>query len=247
MLRVAFASAFSCLFLVTAIGAERQPASALSTVLFSSLDAGRSTFVSAGFKRALGGDLDRPGFVLLGGSGGGLDHYPSSYPGLGQVEVRSARGYLSIGFQEIAYDTVSAILIGAEAADRRLAPDDPYDRERRTRFGPRLQAEIWSRAIPGAVAQLVVIASLPRREVWARASYGWRVPGGETLGAAFADLHIEPEIAGSVQSRYSEGRIGLRMGELRVADVRLSVSAGGRSDSDGKRGGYATLTAHWRY
>src|SRR5829696_4033069 len=45
------------------------PARELNTVLFGSLDGGRSAFLSAGLKRALAGSLDRDGFIAMGGMG----------------------------------------------------------------------------------------------------------------------------------------------------------------------------------
>src|SRR5829696_9240444 len=47
------------------------PARELNTVLFGSLDGGRSAFLSAGLKRALAGSLDRDGFIAMGGMGFG--------------------------------------------------------------------------------------------------------------------------------------------------------------------------------
>lgn len=42
------------------------------TVLFGSIDGGRSVFVSAGSKQALSGSLDRTGFVAMETAGSGL-------------------------------------------------------------------------------------------------------------------------------------------------------------------------------
>lgn len=225
------------------------PAATASTVLFGSLDAGRSVYVSSGFKRALSGDLDRSGFIVLGESGAGRDSYISACPCTGRVTVQTARSFLSVGHQSILEGNVATVLLGLEIADRTLSPSDPFDHQKRTRWGPRVQVEWWSQSHPDWLSTATVIASLPRREIWGRASIGWRPASmaTEPLGFGLDGVHIGPEIATSVQQTYSEARIGLHVTGVRLGPGVISLSGGWRTDSDGQSGAYSALTAYWRY
>src|SRR3712207_4636124 len=74
--RISAVAAALLLALLPAVAAKAQSGNSqdsqdLNTVLFGSLDGGRSVFANAGVKRTLTGPVDRNGFLVMGGAGFG--------------------------------------------------------------------------------------------------------------------------------------------------------------------------------
>ena len=121
----------------------------LNTVLFGSLDGGRSVFASAGVKRTLGGSLDRDGFVLMGGAGAG--GAPERGPLFGGSTFQpTAQAHAMLGYQWMLGTVAISALAGPEL-DAELDAPDAW-RSARARFGLRGHAELWAHPTPQTLA-----------------------------------------------------------------------------------------------
>jgi hypothetical protein len=171
----------------------------LNTVLFGSLDGGRSVFVNAGVKRALGGSLDRDGFVLMGGAGAGGE--PERGPLLsGSMFRPTAQAYAMLGYQWMLGPVTFAALVGPELDAEMDAPD--AWRSARTRIGLRGDAELWAHPTPRTLATATLIAGSAREHVWGRISGGYAFWPGVFLG---------PEASFYTRDDYREWRLGAHL------------------------------------
>jgi hypothetical protein len=112
----------------------------LNTVLFGSLDGGRSVFASAGVKRTLAGSLDRDGFVFMAGAGAGGE--PEREP-LADVSFRpTAQAHALLGYQWMLGRAALSVLAGPEFDAELEAPTPGARRARasacaaRPSYGP---------------------------------------------------------------------------------------------------------------
>jgi hypothetical protein len=115
----------------------------MRTVLFGSLDAGRSVFATAGVKRTLTGPHDRSGFVAMETSGLGLTHEryePDPY--IKAVRVTSETVSL-LGYQWAGSGLYAALYTGPELHQEQLTTAAAAGRWSKPRIGFRGQAELW--------------------------------------------------------------------------------------------------------
>jgi hypothetical protein len=210
-------------------------AQALNTVLFGSLDAGRSAFASVGFKRALGSSLDRDGFILMGGGGfGGSPERGSGFSRLDRF-TPSAQGYALAGYQWMLGRAVIAALVGPELdSENESSATGPGAR---TRLGLRSHAELWAHPTPETLATATFIAGSARGHVWSRVSAGY---------AAWEHVFIGPEATFFARDDYREWRVGAHATGLTLGRFTLRLSGGYVQANDGRSGGYGALSAYVR-
>lgn len=214
---------------------RRAPA---SIVLFGSLEAGPAkTFASFGMKRALGtAGLDASGFRMLLKLGLSRE----------QANVRAPHG--------VAYKTEAQTLIGYEwrLGDTFLALYGGMESESEqrpcncgvattTRYGQRLQADLWSTPLPDMMVQAGAYASTLDQRLWGRIATGWQF-GGVLPGG----LYLGPEIEVYRERRYSKLRLGLHATGLKLLGLNWRLSGGWQRTSDRPSEAYATLGLHWR-
>lgn len=207
----------------------------LRTVLFGSAEAGPSSFVGAGFKRALGPSLDRDGWLALGTLGAGVRQERLDGSEARATRVSTLASGL-VGHQWIIDGTVVAVFGGVEIDHKQLFIGGEAPRLAEPRLGARLQAELWSRPTDATLVTATLVAGSARGHVWARTSWGYEMWRGVYAG---------PEAVAYLQDTYREGRLGLHLTGPSFAGVTFTASAGG-SFTEARTGGYVTLSGYVR-
>lgn len=224
--------------LVTSTGrADEAPVyggSSFNTVLFGSLDAGRSAFFSAGVKRSLAGSLDESGPVLLAGVGGGGSPEDPQAGSLQSSSIRpAAQGSVLLGYQWTHGPVTFSGLIGPEIDSERQSNgvSDWF----RTRLGIRGHAELWAHPTSETLLTATAIAGSAREHVWARTSAGY---------AFWKDIFIGPELALYRTSDYREWRVGAHVTGLTWGRWNLRLSGGALRTDEDRTGAYLGVTAY---
>lgn len=209
---------------------ERSPA---STVLFASLEAGPAKrFAAFGLKKALTGGLDASGFRTLLKLGGAQETPGGPRP---RPSLYKAEGQALLGYEWRIGDAFLSLYAG---------PD--YEEEIRrcgcavsvtTRFGARLQGDLWATPTRDTMLQGGAYASTMDGRLWGRLAAGWAASGGVYLG---------PEIELYRQHDYRKLRLGLHMTGLPLFGLSWRLSGGWQSTSDRRGDAYVTLGVHWR-
>lgn len=236
--RVRLRATTSAVFLaVLGAPARADEAEPPRTVLFGSFDAGPSSFLNVGFKRALGPSLDRDGWLALGSAGTGVRRERFDFS-LGEQRATRLSTLASalIGYQWTGERVVFALFGGVELDHKQVIPDGVLPVLAEPRFGGRVQAELWWHPTEATLTTATLVAGSAHGHVWGRVAWGHEVWRGVYAG---------PELVGYAQDDYREGRIGLHLTGAKLGDVTLGVSAGGSFAETGP-GGYVTLSGHIR-
>ncbi|HEX8663974.1 MAG TPA: cellulose biosynthesis protein BcsS [Beijerinckiaceae bacterium] len=205
----------------------------LNTVLFGSLDGGRSVFMSAGVKRTLSGSLDRDGFLVMGGTGfGGAPEHGMSFG----IDFRpTMQAYGLVGYQWMFPRVAVSALVGPELD----AEADGLNviRSARTRFGLRGHAELWAHPTPETLATATLIAGSARGHVWSRISGGYAFWPGVFLG---------PEAVFYTRDDYREWRFGAHVTGLKWGPINFRFSGGLMRSNGDRTGAYFGLSGYVR-
>lgn len=183
-------------------------------VIFAGVEAGPSPYLHAGFKHALNGPLDQPGFLAMAIAGAG-DRRP---------EGRHALATAMVGYQWTLPRWHVALFAGPE-----------MQRDGRTRLGGRIQGEVWARPLDDTLLTLTAIAGSARPGAWARVSGGYRL---------WDDVHAGPEASYKHEGDQRETRAGLHVTGLRLGGVTWQISSGRAFGGSGKDGFYFALSSH---
>jgi hypothetical protein len=219
-------------------------------VLFGSLDAGRSAFVSAGAKVAPEG-LDRDGIVVMPTLGGDLrqagDRAARAANRIGAAPPRHDRTALAgllAGWQWAPDWGSVAVFAGGEAAVATGGgPRSVHGPS--AAYGARIQAEIWARPRAATLFTATLVAGSARASIWGRLSWGIRALAG-LLGGDGAYLGPEASLYAE-RSGYTAWRLGLHATDAALGSGNVSVSAGWTGVEKVRHPGpYATLTAWFR-
>lgn len=206
------------------------------TVLFGSMEGGRSVFASAGAKQTLTGPLDRTGFVAMEAYGFGLtrERLRAGELDLPAMRYTHQSGVL-IGHQWALNGLYVAAYAGPETHQEQVAAAGRVSRLSSPRVGARAQLEMWAHPTPDTLVTGTVVAGSARTSVWARGSTGLRM-----LGPAF----VGPEVTLYATPTYTEARIGGHVTGFSLGLLQLRASAGWMVDDAHRRGSpYAGLTA----
>ncbi len=207
----------------------------IDVVMFGSLDAGPSVFLTTGAKIALEG-ANRDGFVALVSTGGGARLERAAEPGQLPVIVRTTVLGAALGGYQICADWgVAALFAGPEGSVEALVGADGM-RVLPPRIGLRLHGEIWARPSADTLATLTLILGSARWEGYARASAGYRM-WGAYLGpeaSAYAD-----------RTGYQRYGLGLHATDFALAGIGLRVSAGALYEPETERFGPYLGLAAW--
>ena len=217
--------------------ARAQDAAELRTVLFGSLEAGRSSFANVGAKHALGGPLDRsgPALMAVAGYGGRFERDPAA-PGAPLAFRHAAQGSALLGYQHMLGWGALAAFVGPEIDHETFAHDRANGGESGPKFGARLHGEAWLHPSPDTLVTATLIAGSARPSLWSRGSLGYRL---------WRDVFVGPEASAYAADRYREWRVGVHATGLALGRTSLRVSAGWREDSETRRGGaYLGLAGH---
>jgi len=234
--RILAVAAATLLALLPAVEAKAQAGNSrdLNTVLFGSIDGGRSVFASAGVKRVLGGSLDRNGFLVMGGAGFGGAPERSMRFDTASFQP-TAQAYGLAGYQWMFPRVAISALVGPEV-DAEAASLDAIQ-SARTRFGLRGHAELWAHPTQKTLATATLIAGSARGHVWSRVSGGYAVRPGVFVG---------PEAVFYAQDDYREWRLGAHLTGLKWGPLNLRFSGGLMQSDDDRTGAYLGLSGYVR-
>ncbi len=214
---------------------EEEPGepSPASTVLFASLEAGPAKrFAAFGLKRAVTGGLDASGFRALIKLGGAHETPDGPRP---RGDLYKAEGQALLGYEWRLGDTFVSLYAGADyEEDFRVCGCAVSVR---TRFGARLQGDLWATPSRETMLQGSAYVSTMDRRLWGRLAGGWAVPLG---------LYLGPEVEAYRQSGYRKLRLGLHATGIRLLGLTWRLSGGWQTTSDRPAEAYATLGVHWR-
>lgn len=199
----------------------------IDTLLFGSLDAGASTFLTIGAKAALG-SLDHDGFVALVSVGGGRRNEHGSE---GPRQRYTASVAAVFGYQWLFDWGVIAAYAGPEAVMEMLI-DGVGPSALPARSGLRLHGEVWARPTEATLLQANAVAGSSRDSVWARLAWGYDLWGA----------YIGPELAGYTDATgYRKVSLGLHATDFALGRYSFRVSAGLQSET-GRRAASPYLT-----
>ncbi|MCO5092242.1 cellulose biosynthesis protein BcsS [Bosea sp. (in: a-proteobacteria)] len=231
-LAMAFAAAPICAAGATEDETER---AALSTVIFGSMEAGPTkTLLTVGVKRAIGGGgLAASGPRLFVKAGGTQEQTHRRRPH--GVTYKSESQAL-LGYEWRIGDSFLALYAGSDVESEQ--PVEAFGPSRTTtRYGARLQADLWLVPAPGIVVQANAYVSSLNGRVWGRLAPGWRVPAG---------FHLGPEFEAYGEHGYRKYRLGLHLTGLRALGLEWRLAGGVETTSDRPAAFYGTLGLHWQ-
>jgi hypothetical protein len=199
---------------------ETSPASLL---LFGSLEASPSVFVTTGAKLALD-RLDREGFVALGSLGG-------QRRSEGDVTRGTATGAVVLGYQWFRDWGVVAAYAGPEGA-MEVVSGCGCVRAPPLRLGLRLHGEVWAHPTDATLFTATLVTGTARMSAWGRLAWGTRHWGA----------YLGPEIAlYGDETGYRKWNLGLHATDFTLGPVSLRLSAGLQLASDQDPGPYLSL------
>lgn len=230
-LAMSFAAAPICIAGAEEEEPERTP---LSMVIFGSMEAGPTkTFLSVGMKRALGGSLTDSGFRLFVKAGGSQEETRRRRPH--GVTYKSETQAL-LGYEWRIGSSFLALYAGSDAeTEQRVEVFGPSFIA--TRYGARVQADLWIVPTPGMIVQANGYLSTVNGRLWARAAPGWQVPAG---------FYVGPEFEAYRERDYRKLRLGLHLTGLRFLGLEWRLSGGLQSTSNRPSEYYGTLGLHWQ-
>lgn len=207
-------------------------------LLFGSLDAGASTFLTTGAKLGLG-RLDGDGFVILASAGAGRRSERAVCDCAQAVTVARGRqtvtGAALVGYQWFHDWGVVALYAGPEGSAEMLA-DRFGSAMLPPRYGLRLHGEVWGRPSAETLVQGTAILGTARGDAWARLAWGYRL-WGAYLGPE-ASLYMD-------RTGYRKWALGLHATDVALGRFSLRISAGLQTET-GLRDPYPYLSvAAW--
>lgn len=221
------------------------------TVAFTSFDAAsRSLYASAGFKRAIRGHLDEPGFRFMATFGLKMREYD---PALGIARSRLHAARMLVGYEwKIASLSVTAMAGTSFVLNTTEAIQTTH---RLGRIGPVGMVELWQDwgkhgVLGSRFTSLFASADQASRSFYLRLRHGFAL--GNT------SMRIGPEISAStgesqfrrgtrLQDGWRKARLGAQLSEIPLWQARLGVSAGVEWRENGHPGGYVQLGGYIRY
>lgn len=208
-----------------------------STVLFGSMDAGRSPFLTTGAKIATD-DLGRDGFVTLVSLGGGVrEERGVAAPGQrAPTFLRTTVIGAALGGYQFCFDWGVLSLFAGPEASLEMLGDSSAPVALPSRFGLRLQGEVWMRTGPNTLTTLTLILGSARWDVYGRSSAGYRLWGA----------YIGPEIAYyGERTGYEKVSVGLHATDFSLGPLSLRVGTGLLYERETDRLGPYVALAAW--
>lgn len=221
---------------ISAAGAEEEEAerSPLSMVIFGSMEAGPTkTFLSVGMKRAIGGGLAESGFRFFVKAGGSQEQTRHHRP---HGVTYKAESQALLGYEWRIGDSFLALYAGSDVeTEQRMESFGPSFIG--TRYGARVQADLWIVPTPGMIVQANGYLSTVNGRLWARVAPGWQMPAG---------FYVGPELEAYRERDYRKLRLGLHLTGLRFLGLEWRLSGGLQSTSNRPSEYYGTLGLHWQ-
>lgn len=205
------------------------------SVLFSSVDHGRSTFVSAGSKQTLVGPLDRTGYVVIESAGFGITRERTGGELRLPLERFTTQAAALFGYQLALPGLYLAGLAGPELDHEQVTVAGRFERVSEPRIGARGQIELWANPTRDTMLTETIVGGTTRGSVYTRTSAGYRI---------HANLFAGPEVTVYATSTYRETKIGAHLTGIDLGILHLRASGGWMTTDDGRPGSpYVGLTA----
>lgn len=222
-------------------GAQDAPAAAPAaqpnrTVMFGGLDWGRSGFAAFGAKHSLFGPLDRDGPALMGSIGYGGEFERVGPPGTPLALRHTFLAGALAGYQWMMPWGALGAFVGPELASEIYREWENRDRRSRTRFGARMQGEVWAHPTENTLLTSTVVLGSARRSAWGRLALGYRLWGRAFVG---------PEIAGYATETYRKAQVGLHVTGVELGGFALRLSGGAQWERERRLGPYIGLSGHF--
>lgn len=210
---------------------------AVNAVLFGSMDTGTALFTSGGFKAAPD-RVDREGFAVLAvvGAGARREQAPAAVNGTLPTLVRITGLAALLGGYQFFFDWgVLGLFAGPEGSVETLLGNGSFGAVE-TRFGARLQGEVWARPSENTLTTLTLVMGSARWDIYGRVSAGYRV-----LGAYFG-----PEAAAYAdRTGYGRFSLGLHATDFGFGAFKFRVSGGYSYERETQRMGPYLAVAGW--
>jgi hypothetical protein len=210
------------------------------TVLFGGIDGREKSYYSyLGIREHLNGSIASDGILLRAFGLYGEYDYKSTAVAGGKVDADVAAFDAMIGYQKGLDDLFLRGYVGLDYEDHDLSPNNPFDSNRGSDVGVKVQGEIETGDLSRYYAGFIGSYGTAKDRYWARLRGGYNF-GGYILGP-------EGLLTGTDES--DEQRIGAFLTLTNPGRVGLSVSTG-YSDTNDRRGGsswYGTLELSTRF
>lgn len=210
---------------------------AVNAVLFGGMDTGTSLFASTGFKAAPE-SVDREGFAMLGvvGAGARRERAPVVVNGTLPTLVRITGLAALLGGYQFFFDWgVLGLFAGPEGSAETVMGTGGFGAVE-SRFGARLQGEVWARPSENTLATVTVVMGSARWDAYGRISAGYRL-----LGA-----YVGPEAAAYAdRTGYGRWSLGLHATDFGFGAFKFRLSGGCSYESDTQRLGPYLAVAGW--
>ena len=218
---------------------ETPARSALSSVIFASLEAGPTkTFAAIGWKRALTGSLSTSGFRSLIKVGGSKE-LASRTPPHGFAYKSEAQTLL--GYEWRIGDSFVSLYAGSDyESEQRNQRGRPF---MRSVYGWRVQGDLWTVPSPDTMLQGGAYLSTVDRRIWGRVAGGMLLPQ-QMRPSWLEGVHLGPEAEFFRQRGYTKLRLGLHATGLKLFGLSWRLSAG-LQHAAGASEVYGTLGLHW--
>ncbi|MFZ2208769.1 MAG: cellulose biosynthesis protein BcsS [Porticoccaceae bacterium] len=210
------------------------------TVLFGGVDGREKSFYSyLGIIDHLNGDIASDGILLRAfGSYGEYDYRSAAVAG-GKVNADVATFDAMIGYQKGVDNLLLRGYAGLDYEDHDLSPNNPYDSNRGSDVGVKVQGEVETGYASEYYANVIGSYGTAKDRYWVRLRGGYNFDG----------YVVGPEALLTGTHESDEQRIGAFMTLTNFGRVGLSVSTG-YSDTSDRRGGsslYGTLELSTRF
>lgn len=211
---------------------------------------GRDPYLAGGFKRAVTGDLDQPGFRFLAMFGAKIRDYD---PATGTRASRFHASRMGVGYEWHLASLSVSLLAGGSFV---LNSTDAMERSGRIgRFGPFVMLDLWQdwgRDGPLASRFTALSAMLDQasRSSFVRLRHGFQVGDAEwRIGpeAAYTTGESQSRRAVLLQGAWRKARLGLHISEIPLWHARLALSGGAEWRHDRKTGAYMQIGAYVKY
>ncbi|MFD1300126.1 cellulose biosynthesis protein BcsS [Methylobacterium marchantiae] len=215
------------------VGSARGEENAVSALIFGSLDAGPSSFVTGGTKITFNGP-DKDGFAILASAGGGArtERGPTIH-GISTILIRqTALGAVLVGYQWFHDWGTIAAFAGPEGSIE--VEGGVFGTERLPfRYGIRLHGEVWARPTESTLLTATAILGSTRQSAWSRLAWGHDIWGA----------YLGPEASFYVDGTgYSKVGIGIHATDFRIGDVGFRASLGYQVEAGSVGSPYVALS-----
>lgn len=224
---VILAGGFLCSSVGVSTAADQDAGGTKSTVAFAGFDGrDRTYYPYAGLIHHFNGDVLADGF--LGRVFGYYSQYSYHTTGVstGQVDAHAAAFDVMGGYQKVLDDVTLRGFLGLEYEDDHLSPNNPFDTNRGSDVGVKVQGELETNFNSPYYGSLIASFGSAKDRYWTRGRAGYD----------FESVIVGPEILFTGDQEHDEQRGGAFVTLKDLGPIWVSLSTG-FSDTNKNRGG----------